>query len=51
MTPKQGAEWLRLGARAVITITFLAVGIWLILGEQPEWGSSFLTFVAGYWLK
>jgi hypothetical protein len=43
--------WLRVAARAVITATCLALGIWLVTAEEVDWGYSFITFVAGYWLK
>jgi len=37
--------------RALITGVCLGLGIWLVVGQQAEWGYSLITFVAGYWLK
>jgi len=44
-------KWLRVIARATITAVCLGLGIWLVIVEQADLGYSFITFVAGYWLK
>ena len=51
MDVKTVEESARVIVRLVITGTFLAVGIWLVVNQQIEKGTSFLAFVAGYWLK
>lgn len=44
-------KWTRVVARAIITATCIGLGIWLVIVEQADLGYSFITFVAGYWLK
>lgn len=44
-------SWLKLAARVSITATCLFLGTWLVVVQQAEMGYSFITFVAGYWLK
>jgi len=51
VNPEVLEAWLRLIARAAITVVCLSVGIWLVAIQQADWGYSFITFVAGYWLK
>ena len=51
MTPEVVEAWLRVVARDVITAACLGAGIWLVVVQQTEWGYSFITFIAGYWLK
>ena len=51
MTPEAVDAWLRVTARGLITATCVGLGIWLAVVQQSDWGYSFITFVAGYWLK
>jgi hypothetical protein len=51
MSPEELEWWLRVVARALITAVCVGAGIWLVIGQQVEWGYSFIAFVAGYWLK
>ena len=51
VTPERADNWLRVAARAAVTASCLSVGLWLVFTQQTDWGYSFLTFVAGYWLK
>lgn len=51
MTPEKFNAWLYVVARAAITAACLCIGIWLVVAQQADLGYSFITFVAGYWLK
>lgn len=51
MTPEALEAWLRLAARALITVACVGVGIWLVAAQEKDLGYSFITFVGGYWLK
>ena len=51
MTPEVAEAWLRVAARSVITAAFLGAGLWMVAGQQTVWCYSFITFIAGYWLK
>ena len=48
MTPADFDAWVKVASRALITASFLAVGLWLVFTQQVDWGYSFLTFVAGF---
>ena len=51
MTPEKFSAWLKVIAQASITAACLFIGIWLVVDQQADLGYSFITFVAGYWLK
>jgi hypothetical protein len=51
MTPEKFNAWLTVIARAAITAACIGVGVWLVVAQQADMGYSFITFVAGYWLK
>ena len=49
--PGKFNAWLTVIARAAITAACIGVGVWLVVAQQADMGYSFITFVAGYWLK
>jgi hypothetical protein len=51
MTPEKFSAWLTVIARAFVTAACLFIGTWLVVDQPADLGCSFITFVAGYWLK